>query len=137
MIIFPLTRSLLFASELRNDTRRKMTKWMAESLTPGSKIVLVGGKAYLSRVPLKFRAEQLRKVASGGDDNVVSELRESGYEYLLTSRIHNDRFTVEEQEQGDSLTEVEKSFPLVKRFTPRWGSYGFHNPTISLYRLKE
>jgi hypothetical protein len=34
------------------------------------------------------------------------------------------------------MAAIDRNFPVVKRIAPRYGSYGFHNPTITVYSLK-
>ncbi len=139
LMFMPLLHSLQYASELRFDTRKQMRRWMAENLPPGSKVMTMGGKVYLPAVPLRFSPVSARKVIGRDEANIVSKLKTSSYDYLLLSSLSTTRFAVE----GDAkphLTkayqEIKQNFPMAKQIAPRYGSYGFHNPVVSLYLLK-
>lgn len=76
---------------------------------------------------------------------MVEALRSSEYDYLITTSISTGRFSVQNLPSGNerplavrnAMTAINRSFPVVKRIAPRFGSYGFHNPTITIYSLKE
>lgn len=144
LVFFPLGRSFQLASELKYDTRNQMTDWLASNLPPGAKILKTGGAAYLPRIPLKFKSVSARKVISRDKSNIVQELRDSHFDYLLTTSISTGRFSVENLPEGNSrplrvrqaMRTIEQNFQVVKKIAPQSGSYGFHNPTITLYALK-
>ncbi|MFN8390251.1 MAG: glycosyltransferase family 39 protein [Bdellovibrionota bacterium] len=139
-LAFPLTRTLFLASELRDDTRKQMTEWMAENLPPGSRILLAGGTTYLPRVPMKFKADSARKFVGRDKTHIARSLRDSGYDYFLTTSFNDGRFSVDTGKDSrvrDAFKRIDKAFPLAAQAKPKWGSYGFHNPTISLYSLKQ
>ncbi len=140
LIILPLTRSLQLASEIRNDTRKQMTRWMADNLIPGAKIVTVGGTTYLSRVPLKFVSVPIRRVIDDDNASLVDQLRSSHFDYLLTTDLAGKRFSVQNirrKNRSHASDEIRQNFKLVKEIAPKYGSYGFHNPTLRLYALHE
>lgn len=154
IVALPFFRTMQLATEVRLDTRKQMTRWLAENLPAGSKILTAGGTVYLARVPLKFRSKTLRSViqkegqaakdgqeASARDDRaLVVKLRESQYDYLLTSSFTVSRFSTGDERSlaaKTTMEEIAKNFRLAKEAVPRYGSYGFHNPTLRLFSLKE
>lgn len=147
IVALPFFRTLQLATEVRLDTRKQMTRWLAENLPAGSKILTAGGTVYLARVPLKFRSKTLRSVIQKDQEAIkqdksvlVAKLRESQYDYLLTSSFTANRFSAGDERSlaaKTTMEEISKNFRLAKEAVPRYGSYGFHNPTLRLFSLKE
>lgn len=146
MLLLPAIRTLGLASELTYDTRAQMGDWLAANLEAGSKVVVAGGAAYLPRVPAKFQSIPARKVIGKDKSRAVEELRASGADYLLISDFSAGRFDLQtlpaiaenarKKRQFEALERIDRELPLLTRIEPKWGSYGFHNPTLSLYKLK-
>ena len=142
-IIQPLVRTALLASEIRIDTRRQMQIWMSDNLPPNSKILLSGG--YLFKVNPKFKSVSARKFIKKDKSTVVEDLKGSGYDYLLTSSLSGKRFNIENMSQENTraleirnaFKKIEENFPVEKQIKPKWGSYGFHNPTFTLYKISQ
>ncbi len=138
LILPPLSRTLLLASEIKLDTREQMTNWIAAHLEPQSRILTMGGKVYLPRVPLKFHTKTARQEFRNRSGTIIEKLKQSGDQYLLTTRFERDDWEKSsETKEPNGYFEIEQNFRLVKRFTAKNGSYAFHNPTISLYALTE
>ncbi|MFN8390863.1 MAG: glycosyltransferase family 39 protein [Bdellovibrionota bacterium] len=145
LVLFPLARSVALASEVPYDTREQMTDWLSDNLPKGTKLLVTGGSAYLPRIPHRLRAVSARKVITRDKSRMVEALRSSEYDYLITTSISTGRFSVQNLPSGNerplavrnAMTAINRSFPVVKRIAPRFGSYGFHNPTITIYSLKE
>jgi hypothetical protein len=67
-------------------------------------------------------------------------LKESGADYLILSSLFYDRYF----SQPDAvpafrqrIREVFNRLPVVARFEAPSGTYGFHNPTLTLFSLKD
>jgi hypothetical protein len=141
LLCFPAIRSIQLASEIRNDTRRQMTEWMSQNLPAGTRILLSGGTTYLARVPQKLQGVTLRKKIGRENDHLIERLKNTHFDYILTTNLTTDRFSTNvagrAKEKSNALKEIEKQLPLAHRIAPKFGSYGFHNPVHSLYSLKE
>ena len=67
-----------------------------------------------------------------------SELKKSGADYLMMSSLYYDwhfsqpNVTVIHREK---LRKVFHNLDEVKRFAPKYGTYGFHNPTLHLLKI--
>lgn len=139
LVFLPLQRTIALASDLRNDTRDQMVAWMKESVPAGSKI-LMDWKPYCPN----FHGQTFEVVhipradIMEGLDNRA--LKESGADYLILSSLFYDRYF----SQPDAvpafrqrIREVFNRLPVVARFEAPSGTYGFHNPTLTLFSLKD
>jgi len=143
LLMFPTIRSAQLASELRYDTRDEMSDWLDANLAPGARILKAGGSAYLPRIPRKFTSIAAKKVIGRDKSNLIQTLQNSKYDYLITTSISTGRFSVQNLPAGNdrplrvrqAMRTIEQNLPVVKRIAPRFGSYGFHNPTIVLYAI--
>lgn len=139
LIFLPLQRTLSLASDLRNDTRDQMVAWMKQSVPPGSKI-LMDWKPYCPNFHGQtFEVLHIPRadIMEGLDSRA---LKESGADYLILSSLFYDRYF----SQPDAvpafrqrIREVFNRLPVVARFEAPSGTYGFHNPTLTLFSLKE
>ena len=139
LVFYPLNRSIALASEIRIDTRKQATEWIVKNLPHSSRILTFGGSEYLCRIPRSFKAVAARLVIGTEKKNIAKRLSSSGYDYLVRAHFYQSRFEFfphPAQERKAALEEIERSFTLVKKFTAPHGSYGFHNPTIEIYSLK-
>jgi len=140
LFFFPAMRSFQLAADIRNDTRKQMTDWMHDNLPAGTRILLSGGTTYLARVPQKLQGVALRKKIGRENDHIADRLRATNFDYILTTSLTTGRFRTNVQgrarEVANSLREIDRDLPLVKRISAASGSYGFHNPVLSLYALK-
>jgi 4-amino-4-deoxy-L-arabinose transferase-like glycosyltransferase len=141
-LVLPAVQSIGYATELRPDTRRQAGRWLRENLPKETKLILAGGSVYLPREVNLYNKLALRKILRNDRANLVRLIKDSGYEYILFSSFRRgNRLTVD---NGDSKSEqiqsgtqlIESNFALVARFDSFFGPYGFHNPQISIYRVK-
>ncbi len=143
LLFFPLLRTILLASELTYDTRAKMTDWLYDNLPPGSKIVRIGAAAYLPRIPQKLISVSAKKIIGRDKSKIVEKLKNSSNDYLVVTNFSQGRFSIQNLDKKNkrafeirsAIREIKENFPIVKTIAPRWGSYGFHNPTITLFAL--
>ena len=139
MLAFPATRSFNLTSEIRSDTRYQLANWIRENIPPGSKIFL-DWKPYSPRfweneyeVTYLIRSKLFEMLDYG-------YLKESGYDYLVLSSLFYDRYFTQPKSHPAARQHLRELFtrvPIVKEFAPKHGSYGFHNPTMTLFSLKK
>jgi hypothetical protein len=138
LVFLPLQRTLALASNLRSDTRDQMVAWMKQSVPPGSKI-LMDWKPYCPN----FHGETFEVLHIPRADIIegldVKALKESGADYLILSSLFYDRYF----SQPDAvpafrqrIRDVFNRLPVVARFEAPSGTYGFHNPALTLFSLK-
>ncbi|MCC6953844.1 MAG: glycosyltransferase family 39 protein [Deltaproteobacteria bacterium] len=139
LIASPMVRSIDLASELQDDTRLKSARWITENLPKRARVMLIGEVKYLPRIS-QVRFKQKMTGAERGRDRIgVDALRQSESKYIVTTSLSYDRFLL--QPNADPvLKEIflsyDREFELLKEIRPRFGSYGFHNPTIKIYRIR-
>jgi len=136
-VLQPLYRSITLASEITDDTRDRMARWMKENLPHGSNVYL-DLKAYNSRFFENEFSLTYARSSIVHRELTRDRLQESGQHYLLLSSLWWDRYF--SQPRSDApvkrlLREVFQTIPIVKEFAPKYGSYGFHNPIITLFSL--
>ncbi|MCB9029553.1 MAG: glycosyltransferase family 39 protein [Deltaproteobacteria bacterium] len=138
LLISPVKRSLNLASELKPDTRDLMRSWMLDNVPQGSTI-LVDWKPYN---PV-FSEEEFTLVYLPRDDILsnlrMSKLRESKADFLLLSGLFYDRYFNQPNANPafrEIIRDVRGNFTTLKEFKPKYGTYGFHNPSLTLFDLK-
>jgi len=70
----------------------------------------------------------------------VSQLRESDADYLILSSLYYDRYFKQPESNPvlrQRLREVFERVPVVTQIVPESGTYGFHNPVLTLFSLKD
>jgi 4-amino-4-deoxy-L-arabinose transferase-like glycosyltransferase len=132
------TRTVQLASEVPVDTRDLMAQWMKDNLPHGA-TVLLDWKPYCPRfwynefnVVYVPRAEILNNLS-------VEQLKKSGGQYLLLSSLFYDRYFSQpnlDPALREKFREVFGRVPIVKEYAPRYGTYGFNNPSLTLFSLK-
>jgi len=131
-------RSLTLASELMPDTRDTMREWMLINIPRTSKVV-VDWKPYNP----PFKEGEFEITYMPREDIIsslrVADLKASGSEYLLLSSLYYSRYF--DQPNVDPafrevFRKVFKTFPEVKTFSAINGTYGFHNPKLTLMKIE-
>jgi len=138
VIFFPAKRSIELASEIRNDTRERMAEWMIENIPHGTEI-LVDWWPYSPQFPDdNFVITQMER-RNIVQQFYINRLREAEQDYLMVSSLFYDRFFSQPKTSAHSRELIRGVFrlPVIKEFAPEHGMYGFHNPTITLFSLKE
>lgn len=138
-LVMPLTRTVQLASEIKDDTRKQMGRWIEENLPHGSRIYL-DWKRYAPSVSeeqfeLTFipRAKIIKKLE-------LNDLRNSGRDYLVLSSLFYDRYFSHRASPPairQLFRQIFSVFPILKEIAPKHGTYGFHNPTLTLFSLRE
>jgi hypothetical protein len=132
------TRTVQLASEVPIDTRDLMAQWMKDNLEHGSS-VLLDWKPYCPRFWYNEFAVIYVPRAEILDNLRIDELKRSGAQYLLLSSLFYDRYFSQpnlDPALREKFREVFGSVPIIKEFTPRYGTYGFNNPSLTLFSLK-
>lgn len=138
-VAMPLNRTVQLASEIPSDTRERMEDWMIKNLPHGSKVYLDWKRYAPSFWQNEFeityipRAEIIRLLE-------INSLKQADQDYLVLSTLFYDRYF----SQIASPPAVRQLFrqlftyvPIITEIAPKHGTYGFHNPTLTLFSLKE
>lgn len=136
-IIPPAVISCMIADEATHDTRTIAGAWMDAHFPPGTKIALVDSRQY-------------RPAAKGwGDvdiwriDNRRDKWDPSGTgdppPYFVLSSFRFQRYLdyPEADPQRTAYFRHVMGYHLVKKFEPRWRTYGFHSPTLLIYQDRQ
>jgi 4-amino-4-deoxy-L-arabinose transferase-like glycosyltransferase len=139
LVIAPLVRAMSLASEIKNDTRDQMAMWMRENLPPGAKVLMDWSpycpRFYDNAFTIEYipRAHIIPKLA-------VSHLKGAQADYLILSSLFYDRYFKQPESNPilrQRIREVFDRVPVVMQMVPENGTYGFHNPVLTLFSLKK
>jgi 4-amino-4-deoxy-L-arabinose transferase-like glycosyltransferase len=140
VVVLPFSRSAQLADEVRSDTRDRLAVWMRDNLPHGSK-VLMDWKPYCPNFHGEYFEVQHIPRARIIQELDVAALRRSGADYLVISSLFYNRYF--SQPEGEPILrqrfrEVFQKVPVIMQVTsPSGGPYGFHNPTLTLFSLKD
>ncbi len=137
-IFLPAIKSLQLTSEIGLDTREQMAQWMREHVPKGSK-VYIDHKRYSPEFFDSYFEVTYAPRAQPYKDLDLERLRSMGQEYLLLSSLWYDRYFSQPRTEAHvkkRLENVFSTFPLEKEMRAKYGTYGFHNPTVVLFRIK-
>lgn len=143
MVIFGIVissyRSMTLASEITPDTRDQAAKWLTQVVEP-SETVLIDWEAYgpqLKDTKFKLQYADPTKFII---DLAVDNLKNSSADYLVLSSLHYDRYFSQPgipEVYRNVVRDIFSRYPRVAEFSAESGTYGFHNPRISIFKLKE
>lgn len=136
----PLLSSVRLTSAMQPDTRQAAAAWLREHACGSARIVLEGAlnsggvlvPAYVPALPSACAAtyiyslERDRDQLENADIAVASSFMYERFLRLLPASAETRQF----------YERFFASHRLMAEFVPRYGSYGFHNPTIRIYALK-
>ena len=137
----PAAHSILLARSITPDTRLEMRRYIDAQIPKKTKILTMGGTVYLPRfAPGSYRVGSARSELGTDKEGIVEKLKASGYQYLLTSSFDTDLRYFEQDSPGEkrrklAYEEIEHGLRIVHRTEAPGVSYGFHNPTVTLYSL--
>jgi hypothetical protein len=140
LLILPMFYAGLTTSlSIRPDTRETALEWIGKNIPRDKKFVLVGLPNYAPRVNrLGYSVGNLSPDGSNSRSS-VPELKKSNFDYLLVTSLSYDRY-FKEPEAKQSLKErymdYDRELELVHEESEPGGSFGFHNPTLKIYKLK-
>jgi hypothetical protein len=139
LVGLPFLKSVQLAGEITNDTRDQLAVWMKEHLPKGSK-VLMDWKPYCPNFHGEhFEVEHIPR-AHIIQELDVAALRRSGADYLVVSSLFYNRYFSQPESEPvlrQRFREVFQRVPVITQFFAPSGSYGFHNPTLTLFSLSE
>jgi hypothetical protein len=136
-VFSPAYRSVNLASEVPADTRMKMEQWMVRNLPRGSR-VYVDWKPYSPRFwNNEFEMVYLdrARIIPSLD---ISLLISSEPHYLLLSSLFYDRYFSQPKADLIARERIRDFFgrvPILKHVESKYGTYGFHNPAVTLFSL--
>lgn len=139
LVMAPFARSVSLARDVSNDTRDQLATWMRTHLPAGSKVYM-DWKPYCPNFHGEhFEVEHIPRahIIPSLD---VQNLRTSGAQYLVLSSLFYDRYFSQPESQPvlrQRFREVFQRVPVVTQFEAPSGTYGFHNPTLTLFSLNE
>lgn len=139
IVLSPLVRSLILASELKPDTRERMRDWIVQNIPPGSKIV-VDAQAYSAFLPgATFNVQPMWSIPQRRG-MTLEQLRSDKVDYLLlTNKSYERYFLTRSADQiiRSRFEDVFNNWLLVKEIKSPFGSYGFSNPELKLYKVEK
>ena len=137
LIALPLERTVELTREVADDTRLKMAKWMEDNIPQGS-TVLMDWKPYCPRFEDgRFNIVYIPRARIIPELDVKA-LKASGGQYLVLSSLFYARYFTQPESNPilrQRIREVFERVPVVKQFAPKGGTYGFHNPVLTLFSL--
>ncbi len=139
LVVLPLVRATSLASEITSDTRDQMAVWMRENIPPGSK-VFMDWSPYCPRFhDDAFEIEYIPRARIIPKLDLAA-LKESQGDYLVLSSLYYDRYFKQPESNPilrQRIREVFERVPVVIQMAPEYGTYGFHNPVLTLFSLKK
>jgi hypothetical protein len=131
-------RTVALASEITRDTRDLMADWMRVNVPAGSK-VLMDWQPYCPRFHHdEFSVEYIPR-ATIIPKLDLKYLRNSHADYLILSNLYYDRYFKQPESNPllrQRIREVFERVPVKLQYAPTFGTYGFHNPVVTLFSLK-
>ena len=141
LLIQPLRYTLAHAKSITVDTRVQAGEWLSKNISPHSKVI-IDWKFYAPPlVDTKYKVLELKDKAGNKLLRSFSpdSLKNSGYDYLVISSLFYGRY-LDPLYRSHNLSQRFKAFlasekPLAS-FEAEEFEYGFHNPTIYIFSLK-
>lgn len=143
VLILPLHETVLLSSEVANDTRERLGEWMAAELPKGSK-VLVDWIPYAPLPPEGDHGIVLEMFPPG---LLIHDLRaiidgnlEPNYDYLALSSLVYDRYFTQpfsDSVRRQVIRDAFAALPVLKEEVPLYKTYGFHNPAVTIFSLRD
>jgi len=138
MIGLPALRALHLASEIRDDTRDQMARWMSANLPHGSKIYLDWKRYAPFLKSSEFEVTHIPRATILELLN-IGALKESGQDYMVLSSLFYERYFSQPSSvvpERQIFRDVFEKVPIIREIAPRYGTYGFHNPRLTLFSLR-
>lgn len=135
--LYPLGRSLLLARDIPDDTRLQVARWFKENVPQGTAVWLDWSPYTVTLKPEEYKVDYILR--EGLPTKLMpSSLRESGKQYLVLSSLFYDRYFVDPNGSQLAKARLRTAFselPIVKEFRAPTGTYGFHNPRLTVFSL--
>lgn len=139
LITSAMIRSGEITSEISDDTRAQLSRWMVENIPHGS-TVLIDWKPYSVSFPNKEITIEYLPRSKIIPALQIAELKKTGADYLVLSSLFYGRYFTQpkgEPALREVLRTVFRRLPIINEFSPKFGTYGFHNPTVTLFSLRD
>ena len=138
-LVSPAVRSVNLATELKQDTRNRLEVWLRATLPAEAKL-FVDWKWY--EPPLKDAPFEVYFLDRGKilEELDLGKLVGPGPRYLLMSSLFYDRYLLQPNPvifAQERIKGIFRELPVVAQLRPTYGSYGFHNPTITVLSLDQ
>ena len=136
--LVPGLRSAQLASEVANDTRDRMAAWIAEHI-PADKSILVDWRQYgpqYENPPLEIEYLHPTQIILRIHPEALAN---SGHDYLLLSSLHYSRYFTQPNivpAFREAIRKIFRNYPVIHREESVYGQYGFHNPDLTLFDLR-
>ncbi len=133
----PFSRSVAFARDIPNDTRLQAARWMKSNLPKGAPVYLDWQPYTSTFKPDEFAVDFVLREGVGSKLQ-IAELKKSGKKYLLLSSLFYDRYFKDPHGDATAKSRIRNVFnrvPIIREFTVQTGTYGFHNPRLTLFSL--
>lgn len=136
VVLSPLIRSLQLASEIYLDTRLKTQDWIEKNIDAAAKIMENGGNYNVQFAKDRFDLQGIS--FSRPEIFGPKTICDQGAKYFVASSLAYARFF--EQPNAHAIIrakfqEIFDQFELVHQEVPKYGTYGFHNPTLRVYKV--
>ena len=134
--IFPAGRTLALAQEIKPDTRAQAAKWMVENLPPHSRVLMDWSPYAPDAPPGHFNLTYVMR-ANVMRDFLLPKLQTGGG-YLVLSSLFYERYFSQPNGNRTAASRFRDIFThvrIIKEFSTRQGTYGFHNPRITIFSL--
>jgi len=135
---FPFIRTLELSSEITQDTRVELREWMIANLPRGSRVLL----EWPSYSP-SFKADEFEvtyiPLAEIMEYVSIGRLQKTPHDYLVISSFLYDRYFTQPNAQParrEVFRDLFRRVPILKQLRPTFGTYGFHNPVLTVFSLK-
>ncbi len=130
-------RSITLAYEILPDTRDQAAQWLTQNVKPREKVI-VDWEQYGPQFKSPVFSVEYLDPNTVMMDLVATNLKSRNGDYLVLSSLHYDRYFSQPNMPASLrslIRSIKKSYPIVKEFAPKYGTYGFNNPKISILRL--
>lgn len=139
LAVVPAVRTVQLASEINDDTRERMERWMVENLPSGSKVYLDWKRYAPSFWQNEFEVTYVPR-AKIIELLQLNALKGADQDYLVLSTLFYDRYfsqIASPPAVRQLFRQLFNNVPIIKEIAPKYGTYGFHNPTLTLFSLKQ
>lgn len=140
LLAFPLQFSFSHGLAAREDTRQLAANWVESHIPPGSEIIL---DWYTYSAPIPRDKYRIREIVSDKElftNPSPANISATGADYLLLSSLYYQRYLEQDKVRRNSIAakmrNLLQAYKPEKSFSQKRYAYGFHNPSIMVYKLR-